>query len=659
MSGFEDQDGKYPLHKFRGEPTVPRIARGDIRDTIITEKEQNRIIGIPIAMDRGTWDQPHCGYGAKYPYNSVKETESGHVQEFDDTPGSERIHTYHRSGTFEEITATGTKTTRIVGDKYTIVDRNGFIYIEGEANVTTQGNINIYCQSDANIEVEGSAKMKIGGNMDVGVAQDFNLTTNGNISMWANGNFNLQSKLNGNIWVGKNLYQSANEEVHMQSGNSMYIESYADYNRIIHKNKHTSTVQKTSEEFGEEVIRKYNSNLTETVYQNKQVNVKQDERLYVNGSSIIEVDGNLNQIVKGSVKEQIDGNSDRVVKAQNNVKVGSYNLKSDQSMLFGSGANLSVKSGANLLLGASGMLSGKTGGSVAFDGSQVYLNSGVSSNAETPNTASNPEHVDPYEPEFEETAESVKALVNGMIPPPCGSPSRINYTPIYIPQPFGEDEFLFELPEETQGTTAKKSLSQIQASQGVSNTTQTAETKPAPSSSGTAVETSRKQEIESTDSFNANFKLSEHFTLGMLFDGGFNRKHKLVNQCGLTKSEIVTNLSRLCENVLEKYIPYMPGGIEGYGKQWRITSGYRMGSGRSDHNKGRACDIQLTTRNKRQHYELIQQLAKVVDYDQLLLEYRGAYSVWIHTGFRYGENRRQAFTMVNDRKVTNGFTLYG
>ena len=36
-------------------------------------------------------------------FNKVFETESGHVQEFDDTPGQERIHTYHRSGTFHEV----------------------------------------------------------------------------------------------------------------------------------------------------------------------------------------------------------------------------------------------------------------------------------------------------------------------------------------------------------------------------------------------------------------------------------------------------------------------------------------------------------------------------------------------------------------------------
>ena len=40
------------------------------------------------------------------------------VQEFDDTPGAERIHTYHRAGTFEEIHPDGSKVIKVVRDEY-------------------------------------------------------------------------------------------------------------------------------------------------------------------------------------------------------------------------------------------------------------------------------------------------------------------------------------------------------------------------------------------------------------------------------------------------------------------------------------------------------------------------------------------------------------
>ena len=38
-----------------------------------------------------------------YPLNHTYTTESGHVMEYDDTPGGERIHQYHKRGTFYEI----------------------------------------------------------------------------------------------------------------------------------------------------------------------------------------------------------------------------------------------------------------------------------------------------------------------------------------------------------------------------------------------------------------------------------------------------------------------------------------------------------------------------------------------------------------------------
>ena len=47
--------------------------------------------------------EPGSAYNAKYPYNKVIRTESGHVIELDDTPNFERIHLYHKSGTYIEI----------------------------------------------------------------------------------------------------------------------------------------------------------------------------------------------------------------------------------------------------------------------------------------------------------------------------------------------------------------------------------------------------------------------------------------------------------------------------------------------------------------------------------------------------------------------------
>jgi hypothetical protein len=80
------------------------------------------------------------------------ETESGHILEFDDTPGAERIHIYHRSGTSEETHPDGTKVTRINADAFEIVLSDKNVYVKGDLNITAVGNINLKAGMSVNIE---------------------------------------------------------------------------------------------------------------------------------------------------------------------------------------------------------------------------------------------------------------------------------------------------------------------------------------------------------------------------------------------------------------------------------------------------------------------------------------------------------------------------
>jgi hypothetical protein len=55
----------------------------------------------PLAIT--TVDEMPTAYNTEYPYNLTYTTKSGHAIELDDTPGHERMHMWHRSGTYEEI----------------------------------------------------------------------------------------------------------------------------------------------------------------------------------------------------------------------------------------------------------------------------------------------------------------------------------------------------------------------------------------------------------------------------------------------------------------------------------------------------------------------------------------------------------------------------
>ena len=69
-------------------------------------------------------DFPIVEYAAEYPFNHVYESESGHLIETDDTPGAERLHWYHRSGTFTEFTSRGSRLENTQGHHFNSLSGN-------------------------------------------------------------------------------------------------------------------------------------------------------------------------------------------------------------------------------------------------------------------------------------------------------------------------------------------------------------------------------------------------------------------------------------------------------------------------------------------------------------------------------------------------------
>ena len=205
--GFTDPTGKYPL--YYNEPDTHRLARHEkINQTIVFKKEAARHVGVPAANGLGTWDQSPIPYNAKYPFNHVSSTESGHVLEFDDTPNSRRVHLYHAAGTFLEIDDNGTQVNRIVGDGYEIFERHGFVHIRGANHVNVEGAKTLKVGNTLDIEVSGSANINIYNSANLNVSGDFNIAVGGNINMGAAGAINIDANNTINMNSGKsNLKQ--------------------------------------------------------------------------------------------------------------------------------------------------------------------------------------------------------------------------------------------------------------------------------------------------------------------------------------------------------------------------------------------------------------------------------------------------------------------
>jgi hypothetical protein len=225
---------KYPLRSHIGEPDTNRLARSKVAGTAVEKKDATREIGMPVA-DGTTFSQPAVPYNAKYPYNHVFESESGHLQEFDDTPNNERIHLYHKTGTFIEVDVNGTQVNRISGDGYTIIDKNGYIYIKGACTITAEGATNIFVNANANIKVAGltqidllnDAAINVAGNLDINVGGGFQVkaktftveTTGGNVNVNSSAKVNLQGASDINVKAGGNLNEDG-AIIDMNNGSS-------------------------------------------------------------------------------------------------------------------------------------------------------------------------------------------------------------------------------------------------------------------------------------------------------------------------------------------------------------------------------------------------------------------------------------------------------
>lgn len=104
--------------------------------------------------------EPSPPYAAKYPYNKVMRSESGHLVEIDDTPSKERIHIMHKTGTYVEIDNTGQIVIKSVEDKFDVTAKNHNEYVGGNVNVRIQGNVNILVDGTYTVESKGNMLFK-------------------------------------------------------------------------------------------------------------------------------------------------------------------------------------------------------------------------------------------------------------------------------------------------------------------------------------------------------------------------------------------------------------------------------------------------------------------------------------------------------------------
>ena len=237
------------------EPDMPRLARGEkLEDTSVLLKNIMSSEGFKTADDRG-WNIPKSPYNAEYPHNRVYESSSGHVMEFDDTKGSERINIYHKEGTWIEIDASGNINIISSGNKTEVTLKDSKVFVKGDQDVTVEGNATVYTQKNATLRVDGDMNATVKGDYNLNIGKSFNVNVREGIKVrgtnimleafqdnietyaevsninYAKDNYSIKSGVDININSGadmhilstKAIYGQAKTDLHLYANASGYI----------------------------------------------------------------------------------------------------------------------------------------------------------------------------------------------------------------------------------------------------------------------------------------------------------------------------------------------------------------------------------------------------------------------------------------------------
>lgn len=249
---------RHPYPLWTEEPDNSRLFRNENlpAKTVLDAKIKSRAfeVNIPIAWG-GTFSEPYPPYNAKYPYNKVEETESGHVFELDNTPLNERVHLAHRAGTFFEFHKDGKSVFKSAyhkyehthGDSYQHVNKDKVVTIEEDYKILVNnakngsnllieilesGNWNVrVLDGDVNFIVNGDISYTATGDVNVTAGKNINLSANGNVNIASGGNTNIDAS-SLNVDLSGNANFDVNSDVNFSVGDD--VKFNVDDNFVVH-----------------------------------------------------------------------------------------------------------------------------------------------------------------------------------------------------------------------------------------------------------------------------------------------------------------------------------------------------------------------------------------------------------------------------------------
>ena len=180
VNGFYDPSQEYPFTARSKETDINRLARAEQlqekyydktcpilgKDTTPHDKIESTLdiqAGITDGVSGADVSQSEPSSldpNTQYPNASVIETHSGHVLQFDDTEGNERIRLFHRTGSYIEIRPDGTIIQKSVNED----SANHYIHMS-EVHNHIKKSVKTYIEENLDEIIKGEVKRHIDHNL--------------------------------------------------------------------------------------------------------------------------------------------------------------------------------------------------------------------------------------------------------------------------------------------------------------------------------------------------------------------------------------------------------------------------------------------------------------------------------------------------------------
>jgi len=256
---FEMGNPEYPIWtgtwfagSDSGSSEVPLTAKGDGDESAGapkgTDVAQEYVIDEEngVAVEGDEYQESLSPYATIYPHNKVIKTASGHVIELDDTDGQERIHVYHKAGTYIEINADGGVTEKSISNKHEIVTDKHVIHdakerimvVDGALGETVAGLVsqvyldgvrqlvtkecNKWFKSIVNHVYDADLKHEVGGSFSRRVANNFSNSVVGTGSDFFYGAYDFVTLEKMSFQAGNTGLATNSIEFLAQTGNILH-----------------------------------------------------------------------------------------------------------------------------------------------------------------------------------------------------------------------------------------------------------------------------------------------------------------------------------------------------------------------------------------------------------------------------------------------------